>query len=269
MKTQSSCPPPEVLMTMPSWIKQWLASPIFAGDEERTAQARIMNALGIYFLLALVITATVFVPLFAQHKVASWAVILALAILYGIARRIMFRGRLALAATLVIAPAWVLFAGIAVIAGGIASPVMFAVVAATIAISLFVAPRIGTIFAIVGIVAGLGLAALQQSGIVSPQFFIFSPLSTWFVFALALLFMHGLVTLVVRDLQDALTRERQQNAARERAEATLRASEERYRRIFEQFDNVTLHICSMKRCSPSGQMPMPAAADCRVRHHGG
>jgi len=55
-------------------IKRWLEPPVFPGDEEKTNRARIMNTVGLYLALALIITAVVLVPLFAKCWVANFAI---------------------------------------------------------------------------------------------------------------------------------------------------------------------------------------------------
>ena len=81
-------------------LRQWLKPPEYPGDEEKTAQARMLNRLGLYFALALVVAAGVVVPLFAEHRLESWTVILSLLVLYAFSRYLMLRGRLALADSL-------------------------------------------------------------------------------------------------------------------------------------------------------------------------
>ena len=215
-------------------LKQWFEPPYFSDDEEKTAQARIMNTVVIYFVLAVLVAAIIFVPFFSNRIVESYVVILMLLILPGITRFFMLRGQLAFACTLLVATVWVMFVGVAMFSGGIASPLMFAIVAVSGITGLLLEPRIGTLFAIASIFVGLGFALLQQGGIVLPQYFVFSPMATWAVFAFALIFMHRLITLVVRILQTALASARQQSEARQQAEQALRHSEFKFRTIVEQ-----------------------------------
>ena len=42
-------------------IKKWLEPPHFPDDEEKTAQARIINTVGLYFVLTLITAAVVLV----------------------------------------------------------------------------------------------------------------------------------------------------------------------------------------------------------------
>ena len=105
-------------------VKQWLEPPNFAGDAEKTARARVMNTLNIYIMLMLLLILFVFVPFFVVHKEESWFITLVLLAFIGVSRRFLARGQLSLASTFMIAPAWVVLMAIAVIGGGISSPIM-------------------------------------------------------------------------------------------------------------------------------------------------
>jgi diguanylate cyclase (GGDEF)-like protein len=185
-------------------ISKWFESPYFPGNEEKTNQARLMHTLGLYFVSALIIAAITLVPLFVVQKIATWAIIIILLIVFAISRYLMYQGKVKLAGALMVASAWALFEGMAIIAGGINSPMLFAVAAATIIIGLLFQARVGGFFVVASILAGLGMAALQQTGFDLPRFFAFEPLVTWFLFALALAFMNSTMNLVVRKLENAL-----------------------------------------------------------------
>jgi PAS domain S-box-containing protein len=202
-------------------LKRWLAPPCFPGDAEKTAAARLMNTVGLYFLLAMLVMGSVFVPLLAKRKVESTIALLILFVLYGVSRYFMFRGCLQFASAFMITTGWLVCAGLVLIGGGITSPLTIAVIAITVVIGLLFPPRIGNAFLLISVFAGLGLAWFQHSGGKLPQFFVYSPLSIWFFFALVLFFMNRTMALVVGQLQHALAETRAQNDARMHAEAIL------------------------------------------------
>jgi PAS domain S-box-containing protein len=216
-------------------IKRWLEPPIFPNDEEKTTQARTMNAVGLYLFLALVIAAVIFVPFFAQQKMVSWVVVLSLLVLYGVCRYFMFRGYLTLASMLMVIAGWILCVELVLVGGGITSPMTVMVVAITIVIGLLFRSYIGNIFLIVSVLAGLGMAILQQSGIILPRLFTYSPISAWFLLALALIFMNLTMNLSMRNLENAAVVARQQSAARQQAEQALHQSEERFQMFMQYF----------------------------------
>jgi len=80
-------------------IYQWLEAPIFDGDEEKPAQARIANTLIIYLGVTLLVVIFVLIPIFAIQKIGSW--ILSITMLCGLAigRRLMKHNKIWLSKT--------------------------------------------------------------------------------------------------------------------------------------------------------------------------
>jgi PAS domain S-box-containing protein len=212
---------------MSTRIERWFAPPVFPGDVEKTNQARTMNAISIYFALALIVTAVIFVPIFVQSKIESWAIILGLFIAYVIARHLMFRGQLELARGFIIVITWVIFQLAMMISGGITSPFLFSVMAVTIVIGVLMPARYANLLGMGSILIVLVLAALTQSNLTPPHFFKPSPLASWFFFSIILVFVSRIVQFVMQTQENALALARRENAAREHAEATLRASQDR------------------------------------------
>jgi len=105
-------------------IKKWIGPPVFKADERKTIQARIMNIMRLLFAGALAMCALVLIPFFAVHKLESYAVVLALALLTFIGRLMMFRGHLKAVSAAVLIPAWLVFFGNVVISGGALSPLL-------------------------------------------------------------------------------------------------------------------------------------------------
>ena len=227
---------------LPAWLaplRKWFAAPVFADDEEKTARARVISLLGLYFAVALLAAALLMVPLIEQRRLENWAVLAALLLVFAVSRTFLLRGRLFLASMLMIASGWGLFLGMAALGDGIFSPALFAVMAATIVIGLLTEPRAGRIFLLLSLLAGLGLALLQQTGARLPGVFDFSPLAAWAVFALVLGFLYYLIHLVVHEQQAALARARAENEARRQAEQTLSASQKTLRDSEELFRTLT------------------------------
>ena len=216
-------------------IKRWFQPTVFPDDVAKTDQAHLTYTLGLYFMLALIIAAVILVPLFVVQKIATWTIIGILLMVYFIARYLTRQGKRDTAGILVVASAWIVFEGMSIVAGGIDSPMLFAVFAATIIISLLFKARIGNLFVLASLLTGLGIAVLQQIGFVLPAYFSFQPIATWFLFALALGFTNSTMNLVVRKLENALTFARQQGEARQQAEQALRHSEERFQMFMQYF----------------------------------
>lgn len=184
-------------------IKKWLEHPNFPGEVRKTAQAQIINTVGQYFVLTLLVGATILVPFFVRYKIVSWVIILALAIVYAISRVFLFRGRLVLSMVLMIVSAWALGVGVSIFGGGIASPMLYIVLADTIIVGYLLQTRIGTSLVLASTVIVLGLAVLEKNGFSLPLIFNFSPIATWFMFALALWFVYAVMTLIKASLLES------------------------------------------------------------------
>jgi len=214
-------------------LKKWLDPPLFPDNEEKSNRARLVNSLGLYFVLALLIAAFIYVPFFVKYKIVSWAAIVALFAIFLISRIFLYRGRLTFASLFLLASGWMICVVFAALGGGISSPLIFVLAAITIAVGLLFHSYIETIFLVLSILAVLGLAALQQAGLTLPRPFGYSPLSIWFFFSISLLFTSWTMKLTVRELEKALGQARRQNEARELAEAISRISESKYRTLHE------------------------------------
>jgi len=90
-------------------MKHWLEPPYFPGDDDKNRRVRLLNTLGLYFLLLMNIAAVILVPLFAKHKAVAWTIIAVLIGIYLVSRRFMFLGRLDLSVSLIVIAAWVIF----------------------------------------------------------------------------------------------------------------------------------------------------------------
>ena len=223
-----------------NWINHWREPPDFPGDEEKTTQARLLDRVGSYFVLALITGAAVLILFFTEQRAASIALVLALLIFYSIGRYFVFRGELVFASVFFISSTWVIFEIVAIISGGIASPMNFGILAATFVIGLILKPRLGNTLVAVSVLAALGLAVIQQRGVVLEKFFDIPPLATWFLFALSVIFITGFMNLVVRNLQNALDLARQESEARRLAEQALRQSDNRWRSLLQNVSAVSI-----------------------------
>lgn len=235
-------------------FKRWLEPPFFPGDEDKTARAYAAHTMGLYFAGALVVVALVFIPLFVTPKVEAWAVDFTLLFIYGVFWGLLRRGRVGLANGLMLAGIWLVCIWQAVVSGGMGSPILFALMSATMASGLLLSPRSGLAFLAASVAASLVLALLQESGFQLPVVFESSPFRGWVFFSVALILANGLFSLTLRQVGEALTVARVENQARREIEASLRESEERFRGLWE---NATIGVY---RTTPAGQILMANAA---------
>jgi diguanylate cyclase (GGDEF)-like protein/PAS domain S-box-containing protein len=216
-----------------TFLKRWFAPPRFADDPEKTALAHTINTIGMFYFAALLISAVVYVPFLAVHKISSLAVILGLIGFHALSRGLLLRGHLSAAGVLQILSLWLVCEGLAFLSGGMSSPAMFALSSISIAVGLLIHPGAGTLYLVITCLTQLIFAILQQNGVSLPVYFGYTPLATWFYFTLSLLFMYAAMRLTVRKLQQALRQARKENAVRKQMETTLRESEEKHRLLHE------------------------------------
>jgi diguanylate cyclase (GGDEF)-like protein/PAS domain S-box-containing protein len=229
-------------MAILEFVKKQLEPPNFPGDETKSAQARLMNSLGNFLVLGLIIYAAVFVPFFARHKLASWLVLLTIFVIYAVSRYFMLRGKIDLSSQIILVCGWVVCQVMVFLGGGVYSPIMFSISAITTVVGLLLSKRGGYLFLVFSSSFGLLFAMMQEYGLSLPQYFDFTPLHIWFYFTTGLLFISLTMNLTVQKLKSALDLANRQNEARQKAEAILRESEEKYRTLFDNAgDAILIH----------------------------
>jgi len=105
--------------------------------------------------------------------------------------------------------------------GGITSPFLSVIIAATIIIGIFFRSRAGYIIFLLSVLIALVLALLQTNNFALPRYFQISPMANWFIFTLTLGFVFGTVNMVTRNLRHALNSAQEQNEARQHVEEQL------------------------------------------------
>ncbi len=220
-------------------FKKRLAPPEFPGDAEKTQQARLINALGLYFCAVLVVAAVFFVPLFAINRWMAWGIIGILFVVYGISRYLLFRGQVEFSSSMIVMTIWAIVQTLAIFSGGLSSPLMVVVVAVIILIALLLPLRVSMNFVLISILIGLGEAALKTNGFEVQVYFVYPPLATWFWLLIAIGFVYNVVIVVIHSLRSLTRAAMHQSAALQQAEITLRSSEARFRAVVEHsYDGV-------------------------------
>jgi PAS domain S-box-containing protein len=216
-------------------VKWWLQSPTFPGDEEKTTQARILHTVGAFFGLALLIAVIFYAPQLAGSLSTIWLAFSAMALAFALARYLLIRGRLELAGIVLVTSTWLLCSSLALVSGGIHSPIMFALAALTIAVGLLFGRHLRRLLLLVSILTGLALALLELRGLLPANSLVHSTFAVWFIFALSLLFIYWVINLSVRRLEAALAQSRRESQARAQAEQAQRLSEERFQMFMRHF----------------------------------
>jgi GAF domain-containing protein len=207
-------------------IREFLAPPVFAGDEDKTRVARLLNAI-LLFILAVLVAVTIPVLILPESSVEGLQFVGLTAVLTVGAWILLRSGYLRLASGLFVAILGLLELGTLILTGGLRSPtaagfIVFVVVAALL---------LGRFGAIVSggltILAGLGVYVAGANGILPPPLVNLTPqlglINVIGNVTLAALLLH----LAIGSLDEALERARQQagelEQQREHLEETVEA----------------------------------------------
>lgn len=213
-------------------MSKWLEPPVFLGGEERNAQARVLSAIEHYLLGILALSAAA-VPFLVptNERVTVVGIIAGLLILTGISRFLLFSGRVELSGNLIAISLWIVNIGVAALAGGVSSPMMFSAVIIAIVFGLLLRQRIGKSLIGLSILAGLSMILFPKYGVTFPQLFQFSETGVWFVLVLCIVFSGLAVNHTIQRLDLALRQSRQ------KAEETAVKSEAMFRAMFDNIND--------------------------------
>jgi len=213
-------------------IMRWLAPPVFAGDEEKTRQASLINVIGIASLVFILL-------LLAGSLLAgnTPTTILVVEFLFGSAvilylLRRLRSGKVTLARVGIIVFGLVYITGVIASIGTIRTP--------TAAILVFWVLMTGLLFGLRGILIGTPTASLAVLGLIVAenagwlrQPFQGVGLVQWLTFTALFGFTSGVTYYVSQRTHRALSRAEKEIERRKQVEAALKDSEQRYRTLVE------------------------------------
>ncbi len=213
--------------------RSFFRPPTFAGDEEKTRTARILNHVLSTIFLILFLSMTIALPFFYQKKFASFLFICGFLIITLIARRLMHQGSVRLAAQSVVTCLWVISTMLIYMGAGLRDVNMVLVVSITVVAGLLLGQKAAITFAIVSIINALIMVILEWQGYLPLRYFPSSLLVGWIEIAFALALTSTTLNLALKSLDESLGLARERLRERQQVEQALQASEERYRNIFE------------------------------------
>jgi GAF domain-containing protein len=200
-------------------IRRLLAPPVFAGDEDKTRVAALLNAIlwtlsaigGVAFLFFLFLPGgALYLPLVGVFMLG-----------YVASMWLMRRGRLSAASLLFLVSIWISMAGVCLFFSGAESPAYFGFTIVVVAAGLLLGGRGALAFAGLSVVAGLGIAWAQSANLLPPQLGTTLPVIQWGAMSFFVAVMAGLINLASRGLSDALQRARRYAAELEEQRAGL------------------------------------------------
>jgi PAS domain S-box-containing protein len=207
--------------------------PVFPEDAEKSRQARLLHPLlvGLIFLMA--IGGFIAVPFIYSEKNFNAFLIAASFGIACLSFALLRIGRVRAAAILLLFGTWPLVALLTFLAGGMQSVVVVFFVAGAVIAGLLLRVRGALAYSLLSCAAGLGMILWENSGHPLPRLFPVPALAAWADLAAVLLLTTLVMHLSSRDLHQALTLTRKRLGERQEAESALRASEAKFRRLFE------------------------------------
>ncbi|HET9221807.1 MAG TPA: ATP-binding protein, partial [Roseiflexaceae bacterium] len=213
-------------------MRRLIAPPVFAGDEEQTQAAQVLNAVLLALLLGCVLYVGV-VPLVTSNYLHRLTIVGAVILWLLGMLLLMRRGRLRLASGATVVGLWVALTYAAAIDGGVRSLAFgsYMIVVLGAGLLLGLRPAIGV--AIASSATGLVFLYAVRAGVLPTPPVDRGDTVIWVVQSINLVVAAALLGRALRSINRALERARRELAERRQAEAALQESEARYRVISE------------------------------------
>jgi len=206
-------------------IKQLLAPPVFADDEDKTRIARLLNTLLLVFLVFTVAYSIVSICALPTPELTV-PIMGIVALLEVGALLLMRRGYVRAVSLLYSLVSWALVTGVSTFFGGVLGSTVFGYIVLTILAGLLLGGRGGFLIAGLSIAGGLGMTWAETNGILPPPLSPNTPVAAWTSLSLYLVMAAAILHFATRDLNDALARARRYAAEleeqRERLEETVK-----------------------------------------------
>lgn len=212
-------------------VLDFLKPPVF-NDDERTYQSLLMSALS-WELIAIGVLCMVvaaLVPLLTIRYVYDGAIVMALGVVSLILTQL-GQGRLACWVNLCVS--WVGLLVLCLVTGGVRSPAYASYLALVVVAGLLLGWRVGAVFTVLSILAGLIMAVAESRGVGYLGHSPHTPFTWWIAIGLTLLAVLLIQALAALTVARAQRSARYELAERLRAEETLRESERRFRELAE------------------------------------
>lgn len=187
-------------------IKQFLASPIFAGDEDKTRTAALLNPLLLSMFVVVILGAVATAFVFFQKLGGSIVVGLLFLVMLA-AKFLLQRGQVRPAGIVFVAGVWLPVSAVMVLAAG-HHLIGVTYVALTVVAGLVIGRRAALTLAIVSSLFYLGIVIVDAFGVVLPVLFPDRLMSNWVVFSLALALTVVPLNLALQSLNVALDQAR-------------------------------------------------------------
>ncbi len=211
-------------------MKRFLSPPVFAGDEEKTRIAALLNAI-LWIFVFICIAAGLFF-LFLPNPELSLPLVGTFLLVNAALLWMMRRGHVSAASLWFLIGFWILMTSVCVFLGGTQSATYWSYVVIVVVAGLLLGGRGGIIFAGLSVVATLGITLAQTANLLPSALGARTPMEQWWPLSLFVMATAGLLNLASRSLQEALQRAHNYAAELEEQRAGLEVTvEERTREL--------------------------------------
>ncbi len=185
-------------------ITRLLSPPVFAGDEEKTRVAALLNAILWIFIFICFAAALLF--FFLPNPELSMPLVGVFLLVNAGLLWMMRRGHISAASLWFLIGFWILMTAVCVFLGGTHSATYWSYVVIVVVAGLLLGGRGGIIFAGLSVVATLGITLAQTADILPSGLEVRTPMEQWWPLSLFVMATAGLLNLASRSLQEALQR---------------------------------------------------------------
>lgn len=208
-------------------IRRFMSPPVFT-DDAKTRSAQTLYSMIIAVTLVLVM-ASVYVLLFAQHQLLSFAFIFVTLGENLLVMAMMRRGRVGAASLLYVSVNWIGIAAVMLVSGGLSAATASLYMAIIVLASLLLGWRTGLILSGLTALTIFLPVGLERIGYELPLIFPLNQSANWMVMFFSLILVLIPLGVIQQVLNDSLLYTQKRLDERREAENALRLSEERFR----------------------------------------
>ncbi len=187
-------------------IRRLLTPPVFAGDEEKTRAAALLNA--ILWIFTAICGAAALLFLFLPNPELSLPLVGGFLLGNAGLLWLMRRGYVAVASLMFLISFWLLMTAVCIFLGGTQSASYWSFIVVVVVAGLLLGGRGGIAFGGLSVVAGLGIALAQAADMLPTRLGVRTSLEQWWPMSLFVMATAGLLDLASRSLSEALQRAR-------------------------------------------------------------
>lgn len=225
---------------MRTWIRQFLAPPVFVGDEDKTRTAFLLNTI----LLVLLTGAMLFRIIIGfrvtthSHPPLLWPfIVLLLGLIF-----LMRRGYVRFTSVATVSSLWLILLASAIINGGIRSAEFSSFIIPVLIAGLLLGRGAAIAIAGLSILAGLVLRWAELNGVLTVREGIERSLVFFMVHGTGFLVASLLVTLAKSRIEEALAQVRAELQERQRLEEKQKAGQQQYESLVQSIDGIVWEL---------------------------